>query len=113
MSKQRASFLAYLLRIDQPPEGRGDTQPAPAPQSRTGEAIEGVLGHRSITSRGGLYGFGAEPVQGFLARVNLDEGSRHRPGERLSGAGMGGADHHATMTIAYANPTSTPIARRV
>jgi hypothetical protein len=35
-------------------------------QSRRGGAIQGWLGHRSITN---LYGPGAEPVQGFLAGV--------------------------------------------
>src|SRR5260370_42079613 len=39
-------------------------------KARTGEAIQGRLGHRSNHEHGGLYGPGAEPVQGFLARVS-------------------------------------------
>jgi hypothetical protein len=56
----------YFAHELQPPGGRG---PGKVPtcgwpgEARTGEAIQGWLGHRSNHEHGGLYGPGAEPVQ--------------------------------------------------
>jgi hypothetical protein len=65
----RASSLVY----GRSPSVRHTCGYTLANKGRDTRAIQGWLGHRSITSTACLHGAGAEPVQGLLAGLNTPE----------------------------------------
>jgi hypothetical protein len=65
---------AFQPRLRPIAAGSGPKPYALANKGRDTGAIQGWLGHRSITSTAGLHRSGAEPVQGLLAGIVQDSG---------------------------------------